>query len=514
MENTFTNFMEHAGNVAYSDNGAVMFRTTYKPLLDCNFAVSNWRNSSEQDILDMFTQAYNNDPVTAITWLFFLRDCRGGLGERRSFRICMKWLAFHHSKELVKVLPYIPMYGRWDDVIDIAFAVVSTELFDDICTYMIHKQLITDTIAYANNEPISLLAKWMPSINTSNKETVERAKILAKKLGVSHKEYRKILSKLRKYLKVIECDMSANRWDSIDYAAVPAKAAMNYADAFMRHDEQRRLSYIQDVMLGKAKANIGGLNPYEVWNKAISEHGTVTEQLYNSVWDKLVEEGFPDTDAFDSCIPVIDTSGSMGCMVNNSVSVRDIAFSLGAYFSQKANGPFKNKAITFSAHPDWMDISNCKTPYEIYHEFIHGNWGMNTDIVKTFDLILSAAVSGHVKAEDMPKSLLIVSDMQFDGCVSGCFNEESTRCLFDRIAAKWHTHGYELPKLIFWSLDSCHRSSITVPMIDCGDNGVALISGYSQNAAKVGATEEKNPKDALLEVLNSERYSVIRKALS
>ena len=147
-------------------------------------------------------------------------------------------------------------------------------------------------------------------------------------------------------------------------------------------------------------------------------------------------------------------------------------------------------------------------------QLLRGSWGMNTNIEATFDLILKAAINEKVIQEDMPKSLLIISDMQFDRCVNKCYSIESTSHLFDSIADKWHLHGYELPKLIFWSLDTTRRSCITVPMIDCGDNGVALISGYSQNAAKVGASEKKDPMDALLEVLNSERYEVIRKALS
>lgn len=512
MENTFTKVMNHEGNLRFTENGAAAYATTNNPLLDCNFAVTNWRFSDEDEIISMFSQAYNADPIMAITWAFFLRDCRGGLGERRSFRIILEWLLNNHSDNLEKVLNYIPEYGRWDDLIEIA--ILGNKKAQDIIKAQFAEDLADIVLS---EKPISLLGKWLPSCNTSSKETRAKGRKIAKALKMSEASYRKALSCLRKRIDIVETRMSSNDWTSINYESVPAKAALNYANAFLKHDEERRLAYIEQVMLGNAKATMGGLNPYEIWHKCISEHDKPTEKLYNSVWDRFVLDGFPDTEAFNDCICIIDTSGSMSSMINNSVSNRDIAYSLGKYFSSRAKGPFKNKCITFSERPEWIDLSNCLTPWEANTKFNKTDWGFNTDIKAVFDMILNAVKEFDVDPDDIPKSLLIVSDMQFDSCVDGCETEQHTIKLFDDIASKWHEAEYKLPKLIFWSIDNggiYRREGITVPQIDCGDNGVTLISGYSQNTAKAAMSEKKDPSEALYEVLYSERYDAIRKALS
>lgn len=502
MNNTFTIFMDHEANLVYTANGAAAYATTNNPLLDCNFSVSNWRISTEGKIISNFFQAFNADPIMAVTWLFFLRDCRGGLGERRSFRIITEWLNDHHKDVLDSVIKYIPEYGRWDDLIELVL------LGNDVALAKIIAQLDIDW----HSEHPSLLAKWMPSANTSSQETVKKGRKLAKLLHMTETDYRKTLSCLRKKIDIVETHMSANDWKSINYETVPAKAAMNYANAFMAHDPERRLNYIKQVIMGQANANLRGLNPYEIWNKCISNHGTNTEELYNAIWDKFVEEGLPNTDAFNNCICVIDTSGSMNVKINKTVSVRDIAYSLGKYFSSKAKGVLKDKCITFSEYPEWIDLSNCHTPYEAAQKFNRSNWGMNTDMNAVFNMLLHGLVTKKINPEDMPSSILIISDMQFDSCVEGCYNCRETKKLFDVIAEKWHEHGFKLPKLIFWSVTTGY-SEITVPQIDCGDNGISLISGYSQNVAKAAMSEKKDPYESLLEVLLSDRYAPIREAL-
>ena len=113
---------------AVTENGAIGYRTTGKALLDINFAVSSMRNMNEQQIIDKFIKAFYEDKILAIKWLFYARDIRQGIGERRLFRVCMKYLAEHH-KDIVKgIIPLIPEYGRYDDL----WCLLGTEISDDV----------------------------------------------------------------------------------------------------------------------------------------------------------------------------------------------------------------------------------------------------------------------------------------------------------------------------------------------------------------------------------------------
>lgn len=523
MENTFISKMEDDYlNTTTTSNGAIVYKKSDSALVDCNYRVSGWRYDDPQNIIHQFMAAFRENKKAALTWLFFLRDCRGGLGERKAFRTIYTWLVEEEPLLTAALFPLIAEYGRFDDMIDIIYHMcdirpskVVREARNVMIEY-IRKILYHDIDMCEKGESISLLAKWMPSGNTSSRVTREKAMLMATQLGMSPREYRKTLSKLRKHLNVTEVKASANQWSEIDYESVPAKAALKYADAFLRHDEDRRRAYLKSVLLDNVKANISGINPYEILSLANTAYDEDVEAFYNAVWDKLVKEGFPDTEAFDGCLPIVDTSGSMSKHVTTKVTVRDIAFSLGLYFSQKANGAFHNKMMSFSEHPQWISVTDDMTLKEKYEVLRRGPWDMNTDIRAVFECILHVALSEKVKPEDMPKSLLIVSDMQFDGCVSYGYNMysgmyEDHEKLLEDISTKYKYYGYKLPKLIFWSVTGDVEEGI--PMKE-NENGLVLISGYSQNAAKAVVSNKKNPLDALMDVLNSKRYESVRLLLN
>ena len=513
--NTFEEAMKKVGILNVTENGALSYETTMKPLVDCNFRVADYRRFiSNPDIYnsDFFIsdikKSFKSDELMTFLWLFFLRDCRGGLGERQLFRNAMIWLSDTNPAMVLSIMDKIPSYGRWDDLIEITLGTNNESVVKTGVSY-IKDELNMSYARMDKNLDVSLLAKWMPSINTSSKETVKKAKRLCNALGYTEKEYRVKLSSLRKYLNVTERNLSLKEYDKIEYQSVPAKAAMNYSEAFLRHDTERYGEYIKKVISGEISSKISGLDPYVILRKEVEAKEEAQKLLYESIWNNFVENGFPDAEQFGKAICVVDTSGSMTCPADdkypNGTRVIDIAISLGLYFSQKITGPFHEKMITFSERPSWIDVSKCNTLHEKYFEVFKSDWGMNTNINAVFNLLLELAKSDRVKEEDMPDTLLIVSDMQFDDCVMGSSRIQS---IMDTIADRWHDAGYKLPKLVFWSV----RGGRNVPMLECGDNGLALISGYNQNAAKVGLSEKKDPEEALKEVLLSERYAPIKAA--
>ena len=250
-------------NTSVTENGALGYKTTGKNLLDLNFAVASLRNASEQEIYDRFKKAFYEDKKLAIKWAFFARDVRGGLGERRLFRTIMWFLAEETPDVVIKTIPLFAEYGRWDDLMELLRGPAPTEVREAIVAY-ISNQLYADAQNAIHNKPISLLAKWMPSENASSEETKALAKFFIRQLGMSAKDYRVILSSLRKYIDVVERKMSANDWAEIKYESVPSKANLNYKDAFMKHDEQRRKEYLEKLSKGETKINSSVLFPHEI----------------------------------------------------------------------------------------------------------------------------------------------------------------------------------------------------------------------------------------------------------
>lgn len=138
-------------NLIRTENGALGFRTTGKALLDLNYAVSSLRTRDFRDIEAMFAAACAENLNLAITWLFFARDIRGiGMGERRLFRVCFRYLAREFPEKAVRIVPLIPEYGRWDDVVDV-FCSQAPQMVRDEALRVIKEQLREDCKACYKN---------------------------------------------------------------------------------------------------------------------------------------------------------------------------------------------------------------------------------------------------------------------------------------------------------------------------------------------------------------------------
>lgn len=501
-------------NVAVTENGAVGYRTTGKSLLDLNFAVSSLRNVHENEIFSRFMKAFVEDKMLAMKWLFYARDVRGGLGERRLFRTVLPQLIKQNPEMVLPIISLIPEYGRFDDL----WCLLDDASAKDDIVKLVNHQLHSDWQNMLQHKPISLLAKWMPSINASSEITKQRGKLLCKELGMTEREYRVSLSRLRKYLDVVEVKMSAKHWGEIKYDAVPSRANVVYNSAFLRNDESRRREYLGKLSRGEAKINASVLYPHDIvhmycnsW-RSMKPYDAAVEGLWKSLPNTVKDCG--------NTIVVADGSGSMTAKVGNTtISALEVANALAIYFAERSSGQFKDKYITFSSNPQLVDLSAGHSLHAKLQIAKLHNEVSDTNIEKVFDLILSAAISGRMRQSDLPKNILIISDMEFNQCATCgdyaygrygmCHTQAPTPKLFEIIKQRFNAAGYDMPRLVFWNVCS---STGTIPIKE-NNLGVALVSGFSVNIARMVMSGKTNPFDCLLETLNDKRYAPIEEAL-
>lgn len=513
IQNTLNN------EISVTENGAVGYRTTGKELLDLNFAVASLRSMSDEEVARRFRKAFCEDNILAMKWLFYARDVRQGLGERRLFRVVLADLVQSNPEMVIPVINLIPEFGRYDDL----WCLLDDDKSAGYVYRIVDEQLHLDWVNMGLNRPISLLAKWMPSINASSAKTKEYGKKLCKAMGMSERKYRKMLSKLRSYLDIVEVKMSDKNWSEIKYEAVPSRANLIYNSAFLRNDEERRRDYLGKLERGEAKINASTLFPHDIVHKYIDyRRMRPIDSTIEALWKAM-----PDTvNGCGNTIVVADGSGSMCCTVDpkSSVMAIEVAMALAIYFAEHSSGQFKDKYITFSERPQFVDFSNCNSLHAKLQTAIAHNEVANTNIEAVFDLILTTAVKNHMHQEDLPANILIISDMEFDRCAVGgahvrgrdywgrtyYTHSKVDQRLFDVIAQRYADAGYKMPRLVFWNVNS--RTG-TIPVKE-NELGVALVSGFSTNVTKMVMSGKTDPFECLLETLNSERYAPIEKALN
>jgi len=482
--------LEHLKNEAnrtYTENGAVTHATTCSDCLDLFATVGALRSSSEQDILKRFVRAFTEDPDLAMKTLFFARDVRGGLGERRVFRVCLQWLASNAPASVKKNLPFVAEYGRWDDLLSL----LGTPCEKDALT-LIRDQLEKDYMAMDMGDDVSLLAKWLPSVNASNPDTVRMAKRVARFLGKDDAAYRKLLVKLRARIRIIENNLREKDY-TFDYAKQPSKALFKYRKAFCRNDGERYGEFMGRVSRGEAQLHTGTLAPYEIIAPFFS--GPATEQeaaAIDATW-KAQEDFTGDENA----LVVVDGSGSMYCYSDPIPAT--VALSLGIYFAERNAGSFRNHFITFSETPQLVEIKGETILEKVRycHDF---NEVANTNLRKVFELILQAAVKNKVPQSEMPSTLYIISDMEFDRCTEGAdiTNFEYAKKLFAEA-------GYRLPRVVFWNVQSRNQQQ----PVTQNEQGVALVSGCSPRIFSMLKSGILSPLGYMLDILSTERYARI-----
>lgn len=481
----FSDVMREESKWTKTENGADAKNTTDSALLDMFATIGAMRTRSEDEIVKKFELAFQEDSLGAMRCLFYARDIHGGLGERRVFRVLLTYIANKHTEELRKNIDKIPEYGRWDDVYSLVGTKLEDNMWDDV-----KYQLLKDKVLMKNEESSSLLAKWLKKADASSPNTRKLGIYTAKKLGMSVYDYKRLCNRLRKHIDVVEQCMSARQWDTINYPAVPSRAMMNYRKAFARHDQERFEEYINKVSSGEQKINAATLYPYDIVEKILyhSENSKVLE----AQWDNL--PNYVDGDV--NAVVMADVSGSM--------YGRPMATSIGLamYFAERNKGAYHNLFITFSGHPEFVEIKG-KTITQKINFISRASWQTITDLEAALLKILDVAIENHCSQEEMPKSLIIISDMEIDYCTCQKHREN----FYDYVSRVYEEHGYKIPNVVFWNVNSRHD----IFLADKNRKGVQLVSGQSASTFKnlIGCVD-KTPVEMMYSVLNSERYQAIQ----
>ena len=463
----YLNNLKKGTNKTKTDNGADTLKSTLNPLVDF-FALGGATRDNETLGLDLFKKAFSFDELKAIRILFYLRDIRGGQGERNLFRNALEYLGKKEKEVAKKIVNYIPEYGRFDDMFSLPV---------EMYLPLIKEQLTED---FKSKTP-SLLAKWLPSENTSSAKTRALAKEIREALEGTPKEYRQLLSALRKKIKLVEHNLTEKDYDSIDYGKIPSQASLKYRKAFFRNDEKNYQKFLDAVVKGEKTINAATLFPYQVYD-AVRADGEATA---NALWKNL-----PDYTDGKNALVVADVSGSM------SGRPMSVSVSLALYFAERNKGIFKDHFITFSGDPQLQEVKG-KTLSQRMNSIETAEWEMNTNVKAVFKLLVDTAVENNAEPEEMPSTIYIISDMEFDECAEGGTNFEA----IDKMYAK---AGYKRPSLVFWNVDAKNKQ---VP-VEHDQEGVTLVSGCSPSTFRL-VMEDKTPEDLMEDVINSERYSTI-----
>lgn len=493
--NTFMNGLQNASNYVVTENGALAHKTTRSAVYDMFALGGAYRKRNDEDCILLFKNALEENETLALKCLFYLRDCRGGQGERRFFRVCYKWLAQKHADVARRNFELISEYGRYDDVI---YALIGTPLENDALEF-IKNQLALDLEC----KTPSLLAKWLPSENASAVKTKKMGNIIREYLGMTHREYRKTLSILRERINLLERLMSANRWDEIEFDKIPSKAGLIYKNAFARRDIIAK-KYEAFAKSEDTKVNASTLYPYDVVHKAVEgtrgwgysfrDMSDTDRAMVEKYWENLPDylEGKPC-----KMMCVVDTSGSMtGSEASAPINV---AIGLGMYCAERIGGPFKNHYISFSSRPQLIKIEGVDFVDKV-RRIYKTNLCENTDLVKTFRMLKEIALTA--KPEDIPETIVVISDMQID-CGSR-FYGSNVATEMESMRREWEKAGLKMPKLVYWNVEARGAANF----LDDGPN-VTYVSGcspviFQQVISGVTGYE------LMLKKLESARYEAIR----
>lgn len=458
-------------NVTLTDNGMITNPTSLNKCVDLFFSIGSMRGKSKDKVVNLFNEAYNENPLVASKILFWVRDVRSGAGERQTFRDVISYLTTNSPQTVRKNIGLIPEFGRWDDVL----VLFGTELEDDMFSLI--------KTALSNGD--GLCAKWMP-----------RKGIVANKLRklfrTTPKQYRKMLVGLT---NVVESKMCAKDWENIDYSKLPSLASSRYQKSFNKNDNERYNEYKKSLQDGTAKVNAGAVYPYDIV-KSINMGGDkiVSEKQWESLPNWM--EG-----SVERILPVVDVSGSMCVEVggNPNLSCMDVALSLGMYISERNEGSFKDAFITFSNNPQLQYLTGNLS--ERLNQLRRADWGMSTDLEAVFNLILHQAKMNNVPESNMPTKILILSDMQFNQAT-----RRDSLGAQSMIESMYEELGYTKPDIIYWNLNA---KGGNFP-VEFDKNGTALVSGFSPSILKsLLGGKNMTPESIMMDTVNDDRYSVV-----
>lgn len=476
-----------------TDNGAVALNTTSNKCLDLFGRAGSIRNMDITQKQIMFDEAFKEDANIAVKVLFYIRDIRGGYGERDTFKEMLPQLALLSPESVKKNLWAILEFGRASDL----YCLTGTQAEDAMWDFM-KEQFELDYENMKAGKSVSLLAKWIATPDSKVRNTAKLGVLTAKHLGYTYKnlkEYRLKLRELRRYLDLPEAKMCAGKWNEIEYSKCASKFLLKHRNAIMKHDGGRWLDYLESVNKGEDKINTGTLTPCDIIDKVYTKYDSSLEVMWDNLEDVCTDEA----------LVICDTSGSMwwNRSGNGGPYPGSVAYALAMYFAERNKGDLKNLFMTFSGRPKFVEIKGTTLKQKV-NSINKAEWGGSTDLEASFELLLNTAKKANLSQEDLPKALIIVSDMQIN-CVDG-IDKNNRMTFYDTMVQRYEAEGYKMPQVVFWNVNAnkatFHASADSA--------GVSLVSGFSVNVFKnvmdnIGTT----PLDLMMAVINSERYAKI-----
>jgi hypothetical protein len=463
--------------------------------------------SSVEEIIDTFIISFNT------------RDCRGGKGEKELGKKSLQWLMINYPNKFIKIIPFIPEYGRWDDLLHFFPGILNLENIDLVRANYSSPDLKEDNIKIAKlaqtevikffvsriyldidnmikGGVVSLAAKWAPTENDSLDRKYSLVSILCKEMNITPREYRKnVIGPLRSYINIVEKYMCDGQWSKIDYSKVPSCAIKRLKKAFDKHDHIRFMKWKELLFYGKTTVKAKQLHPHELVAEVLSKHCSdeVTEAQWKVLEDMVIASG-----VMEKTIVVCDTSGSMiGIPMN-------VSLAFGIIISNAVKGVFHNHVITFSEIPSFFLLKD-GTFFSRVKELASCHSGYSTDFQAVFTLILSRAKEFGLKNEDMPDRLIVISDMQFNSADNKYVTNH------ENIKKKYKIAGYNLPSIVYWNVNG---SSTDFPVTK-SENNTALLSGFSPSLIKsVLSDKDIDPYNVLRNVLDDKRYENVKISLS
>jgi hypothetical protein len=464
MANSLVNALRTRDNV--TENGMVTNSSSLNACVDLFFTIGAMRGQDKKRLIANFSKAFNENPLTALRTMFWARDVRGGAGERQIFKDLMVYLVENHNEALARNLAYVPEYGRWDDLLVLFGTSLDTQA----------KNLIVNAL----NDNNGLCAKWMPR---KGKEAIA----LERYMKLTPKAYRKMLVEKT---KVVEQLMCSGNWGTVTYEHVPSVAMARYTKAFGKHDADRFTKY----KTGDTKVNASAVYPYDVLKTLKMGDRVMAVKQWGALPNYMEGNN-------ERVLPVCDVSGSMSSPAggNATVSCMDVCISLGLYISERNEGKFKDAFITFSETPNLQYLNGNLN--DRYIQLQRADWGMSTNLEAVFNLVLRQAKQFNLPESEMPTTILIMSDMEFNSAT------RARNSALDMIREEYAKAGYTMPKLVFWNIQSRGAGNIPVQVTD---NGTALVSGFSPAILKSLLTgEDMSPIGIMNKTVHSARYEAI-----
>lgn len=500
--NTFVDSLKRVNNITITENGAVAYKTTFRKVYDMFAFAGAYRTRTDEDCILLFKNALEEDTILALKCLFYIRDIRGGQGERRFFRVCFKWLAQEYPELARRNLIHLAEYGRYDDLYCVVGTVIENDMFEIIKNQL---RIDLDSLKAGANTSVSLLAKWLKSENASSYETKQLANRTREYLGLTHKAYRQILSALRTRINIVEKLMSENRWEEIEFDKIPSKAGLIYRNAFA-HRDVIAAKYAKFMADKNTKINTGALYPYEIvrsvtekFPRWVDDHVILSDIMEKEERDMLNKAWAQQKDYINGAVcpvmAVVDTSGSMRGLP------LDVAISLGMYSAERLGGPFKNSFISFSAVPRFVEIEGVDFVDKV-RRIWESNVCENTNLTAVFDLLRKCALDPSIDNNDLPKTLVVISDMEIDR--QSCWRSDDIRMTeMQKIRSQWNALGLEMPHLVYWNVDA--RNNVILD----NDENTTFVSGCSPVIFE-SIISGKSGQDLMMDKLNSERYDRIK----